>query len=198
MNLTLNLIRHGKTPGNLKGAFVGRLDHPLAPQGEAELRELVEKGAYPKVQAVFCSPLTRCRQTAETIYPGVPVRIVEDLQERHFGEFEGKTHDEIIAIPGYSEWGMNPESMQFPGGEETLPFYERCNSALWEVVDRCANEQIGEAAIIAHGGVIMALMYANAEPKKDYYGWFCNNGCGYRLECDTEARTMKLQRSIGD
>lgn len=196
--LTMSLVRHGKTLGNLRGAYVGRLDHPLEPEGREELRELVARGCYPAVQAVFCSPLTRCRQTAEIVYPQHPPHVVKDLQERDFGDFEGKTHDEIIALPGYEHWGMNSQSMVFPGGEEIDAFFARCNRALWEIAELCVERGVSDVAVVAHGGVIMALLAESCEPRREYYDWFCGNGRGYLLECEIRARKLVLKRSLGD
>ena len=36
---------------------------------------------YPKVPAVYVSPLKRCVQTAEILFPGEPVHIIEELAE---------------------------------------------------------------------------------------------------------------------
>ena len=55
-----------------------------------ELRSLKETYAYPKVQKVYTSPLLRCRQTAEILYPDHWTQVVEGFMEYDFGEFEGK------------------------------------------------------------------------------------------------------------
>lgn len=191
--LTVWLIRHGKTEGNLRGSFVGRIDQPVAPEGREELTGLVKKGIYPAAQAVFSSPMLRCRQTAALLYPGREAVVIEGLRERCFGEFEGLTHGEIIARPGFEGWGMNEGSMTFPGGEELEAFYERCSAAFWETAARCADEAISDAAFVTHGGVIMALMAGYASPaRQSYFDWACGNGCGYRLECDAADHRLLL------
>lgn len=198
-SVTIHLIRHGKTPGNLRGSFVGSIDQPVAPEGAAELEALVQQGRYPPVQAVLSSPMRRCRETAQIIYadhdrfragPG-PSSVIEDLRERCFGEFEDKTHAEIIAIPGFEQWGWSEQSMQFPGGEEYEPFLQRVGAAFWQ-----AAGGVSEAAIVTHGGVIMGILAQYAQPRKGYFDWACHNGGGYTLHCDTWERQIAVLKSL--
>ena len=63
------LIRHSLTPGNLEKQYVGSTDQPLAPEGEALARERRER--MPEVDGIWVSPLKRCRQTAELLFPGM-------------------------------------------------------------------------------------------------------------------------------
>ena len=79
-------IRHGKTKGNTEGRYVGRTEEPLLAESVASL----QKTPYPAVQRVITSPMLRCRQTAEAIYPTVPVQVQWGLEEMDFGEFEYK------------------------------------------------------------------------------------------------------------
>ena len=75
--MTVYLIRHGQTQGNLERRYTGSTDQPLCPQGRAALagRRL------PAVERVYASPLLRCRETAALVYPGTACEIVEDLRE---------------------------------------------------------------------------------------------------------------------
>ena len=77
--IKLWLIRHGKTEGNKLSRYIGTTDEPLCQEGT----EFLHKMDYPKVQAVYVSPLKRCVQTAEILFPGDPVHIIEELAE-HF------------------------------------------------------------------------------------------------------------------
>lgn len=174
----LFLLRHGTTPGNLRRAFVGSVDQPLSPQGREELAALTAQGIYPPVDTVLSSPMRRCIETAGMLYPGREIVPVEGLQERCFGDFEGLSHDEIIALPGYADWGMNRQSMDFPGGEEREAFFARCVAAFRQA----ANGLDGDAALILHGGVIMALMERLCTTRRDYFDWHCPNGLGYRVD----------------
>lgn len=193
--LTISLSRHGLTPGNLRRAYVGSTDQPLCPQGREELGALA--GEYPPVERIYTSPLVRCVETAALLYPGQPLHPVEDLRERHFGRFENLSHSEIIALPGYRDWGMTAEGMIFPNGEELESFTARCTAAFWQVVGKAEAEGITRAAVVTHGGVIMALMEEFCRPSKPFYQWQLPNGGGYLLDCLADSRQLTLIRRLG-
>lgn len=190
--MNIALIRHGKTPSNIRGAFTGSKDDPLAREGADELATR----RYPEAELVFSSPMRRCVETSGIIYPGLDIIIVDGLRERNFGDFEGKTHAEIIALPGYENWGMTEESMVFPNSEDYWDFSARCCRAFQETVEQARASGAKSAAIVCHGGVIMAVLAELASPKRGQYDWICGNGCGYVLDCRDEG--VKVKGSIGD
>ncbi len=63
--MRMYLIRHSITYGNTLGRYIGTTDEPLCQEGV----ELLQKKIYPGVDAVYASPLKRCTETAEIIYP---------------------------------------------------------------------------------------------------------------------------------
>ena len=75
----IHLIRHGRTQANEEGLYVGRTDLPLSPGGLNALLALREGGGYPTAGRFFTSPLTRCRQTLEVLYPGCRQEVVEAI-----------------------------------------------------------------------------------------------------------------------
>ena len=63
----LILIRHGKTAGNLLGRYIGsRTDEPLCDEG----REGLAGKQLPEVERLYVSPMKRCVETAEILWPG--------------------------------------------------------------------------------------------------------------------------------
>ena len=91
--MELLMIRHSSTRGNLLRQYVGSQDHPLAPEGVALAER--RRGEMPPIDGLWVSPMLRCRQTAEILFPGVEQRLVDALKECDFGTFEGKTWAEL-------------------------------------------------------------------------------------------------------
>ena len=77
----LHLIRHGITEGNLKGQYIGRTELPVTPEGIAMLKNLKEQLDYPFVDRVYSSPMLRCRQTANMLYPEREITLIDNLIE---------------------------------------------------------------------------------------------------------------------
>lgn len=189
MILELTLLRHGQTAGNVRRAFVGRTDQPLSEAGRTALTPL---GA---VDAVFVSPLARCRQTAEQCYPGYPATIVAGLQEVDFGCFEAKTHAELTGDPLYEQWLAAQGETTCHGGEVVSAFQKRVQAAMETVLLLSEQETYRSVAVVTHGGCIMAIMAAWTEG--DFYHWQSPNGGGYRLCYDTTTRQVSNIRAFG-
>ena len=95
------LIRHGATAGNIEKRYIGTTDEPLCDTGMVQIQEYMRAGCYPQVQALYVSPLKRCRQTAEFIYHDTKQIIVQDFRECDFGKFEGKNYKELTGDEYY-------------------------------------------------------------------------------------------------
>ena len=92
---TLHFIRHGMTTANEEGRYVGHQDLSLSLQGEDELRYLKDNCVYPDPPVVFTSPLKRCTETCEILFPDAQPVVMRELIEYNFGEFEGHTAEEL-------------------------------------------------------------------------------------------------------
>lgn len=191
--LKIWLIRHGMTEGNRHQRYIGVTDEALCPEGA----ELLNNFSYPAVKTVFVSPLRRCRETAEILFPGQKVRIIDQLAECDFGEFENKNYKELSGDPRYQAWIDSNGMMAFPGGESKEECAARNIEGFQRAVTACIRENIEEAAMVVHGGTIMNIMEAYALPKKAFYEWHLGNGCGYLVELDPilwkkDRRSLKL------
>lgn len=103
--MKLLLARHGNTfSPDMTPVFVGaRDDMPLVEEGlrQAERFAQLLRLRSTNIDAVYCGPLKRTRQFAEIVIsslqlPSPPV-IDERLNELDYGEWSGKTNDEVIA-----------------------------------------------------------------------------------------------------
>ncbi|NCB91052.1 MAG: histidine phosphatase family protein [Clostridia bacterium] len=176
--MKIYLIRHGETMGNSEERYIGRTDEPLLDEEKIRLQNKV----IPKVETVFVSPMLRCRQTANLLFPKQPVRIMEELAECDFGEFENKNWKELTDDPQYQEWIDSNGTLPFPGGEDPMKFKERCCRAFAKAVSECFKEKIETAAFVIHGGTIMSILERYAVPQKEFYDWHVKNGEGYQIE----------------
>ncbi len=177
----IHLIRHGITDANLEGRYIGsRTDLPLIPQSVRELKELKEKLGYPYVDAVYTGPLLRCKQTAGILFPGFTPKVIDEISEYDFGEFEGKTASELEVNESYIEWtsGKIPAP---PSGESNTDFIKRQALGLNLIVRDMMDNGITESAVIMHGGAIMMLLASCAVPRKRSVEWTSEPGHGYSL-----------------
>lgn len=187
----LILIRHGKTAGNLLGRYIGsRTDEPLCDEG----REGLAGKQLPEIERLYVSPMKRCVETAEILWPGFDrkkMQKVTDLRECDFGDFENKNYKELSGNGDYQAWIDSNGTLPFPNGESMDAFKSRCLEAFARIVEEVSEAEqkwiasgktgIFRAGIVVHGGTIMAILEQYGYPKAAYFDYQVKNGCGYRL-----------------
>ena len=156
------LIRHGVTAWNQQRRFQGQIDTPLSEEGHEQAmltaRYLSATRETQPVNAIYASDLKRAWSTAEPIARmlGLPILKQSLLRERHFGIFEGKTHDEL-QLEGlqadYQRWRNREPDFAVPeGGDSLRAFFDRTRRALHLLVGA---HQIGERIVaVTHGGFL--------------------------------------------
>lgn len=184
-NYRLNLIRHGYTDGNILGKYVGLTDLPLCDEGEGAITALTASELYPRVQKVYTSPLLRCLQTAEIIYPNNLIKKIDNIGEYDFGDFEGKTPDELAHLPEYKEWLKGGYNSAPPNGESYEEFTLRCLAGLDEIFHDMMQNQITDASLITHSGVIMNLLSNQGLPKGKPVDFATKQGEGFQIILST-------------
>ncbi len=176
----IHLLRHGTTAANDDGRYIGRTDLPLSPEGLAGLLQLREQYQYPGGVRFFTSPLTRCRQTLEVLYPGCTPEVVDGLAECDFGDWEGKSIRELKADERFLQW-MEGKTRTVPGGEDTEAFRARVCAAFESIVNDMLHHGDTEAVVCTHGGVITMLMHLYALPRLDPKDCLAAAGEGFTL-----------------
>jgi len=156
---SLLLIRHTEPAVWANGLCHGALDVPLSDDGESHARRVADHLRETPIDAVYSSPLSRAVATAAAVASshGVEPRLRGDLREIDFGEFEGRTFDEIASSHPdlYARWMRDPTSVRFPGGESYIDLSERATRE----ITRIRREHEGRSvAVVTHGGVIRAVL----------------------------------------
>jgi len=175
------LLRHGETAGNLAGRYIGRTDEPL---DEAARRRLLKAGPVDGVATVLVSPLQRAVETARLLFPRAVLTVCQDLREIDFGEFEGRTAQEMAADPAYREWVSGGCTGPCPRGESLENFMERTCAAFNLAVRKSIVQKEERLVVVAHGGSIMAIMSRYAKPARPFFEWHLKHRCGYRARLD--------------
>lgn len=174
--MKIAFIRHGYTPGNLEHRYIGRTNEQLSAYGIEELR----KHIYPEADRVISSPMKRCIETAEIIYPGIEPIIAENFCECDFGDFEGRNYSELNGDTNYQQWIDSGGEMPFPNGESMHDFRERCCDTFINEISRLPRNS--SVAMIVHGGTVMSVLSRFCIPESSYFDFQVKNGCGFLTE----------------
>lgn len=144
------LLRHGRTSAT--GTYTGISDVDLTTEGAREIQNIAGATDLGTGAICFCSPLRRCRQTADFFDMKGKITYDSALREIDFGRWEGRTFTEIAREdPDTLQlWLEQKEYFTFPGGERVIDFMNRVND--W--FDQLLKRDSDRVFIVSHGGVI--------------------------------------------
>lgn len=96
--VTFYYVRHGKTEFNRDGIIQGgRVDSPLATEGIPTIEQSAQALAPIRLDACYCSPLSRAGQTAQVLLAArtarPPLHTLDSLREVDFGSIDGKPYE---------------------------------------------------------------------------------------------------------
>jgi broad specificity phosphatase PhoE len=161
---TFFLIRHASCDG-LGQTLWGRTPGiRLNEQGRLQAQRLAKRFEGMKFDKIYSSPLERALETAEPIARAMKleVRKSDALNEIDFGEWSGKTFEQLDSDERWRHFNSCRSTASVPGGES---FLEVQNRVLKEI-DRLAHEhRDARVAIVSHADPIKAVIgYFAATP----------------------------------
>jgi probable phosphoglycerate mutase len=117
---------------------------------------LLRSGAFVEV---LCSPLARCRETAEITAAelGLDVQVEPDLREMDFGQWEGMTFDEVQARypEDLRKWQRSTSAAPTGSSETFAAVLDRMGAAARRLTARYAG---GSVVAVTHVTPIKALV----------------------------------------
>ncbi|HEY5663080.1 MAG TPA: MSMEG_4193 family putative phosphomutase [Ilumatobacter sp.] len=155
---TVLLVRHGQTPTTGK-LLPGRA--PGLHLAEAGVRQAERAGEriaeLARVDAIYCSPLERARETAAPIGAAIGMRPKVDrgLLECDFGDWTGAELAALMKLPEWRTVQKAPSTFRFPNGESFTEMQVRIVGAL----DRLRAAHPGGVIVcVSHADPIKAAM----------------------------------------
>jgi probable phosphoglycerate mutase len=166
------LVRHGHVEGISPERFRGRADLALTTEGRRQADATARRiHAVWAPTAVYTSPLSRSRETGETIgkLSGLSPNLVDGLIDIDYGQWQGLTPDQVRARwPELLDtWYRAPDWAAIPGGETLQDVLTRAVSALRKVIHRHPNDT---AVLVGHDSVNrVVLLHALELPLSRYW-----------------------------
>jgi broad specificity phosphatase PhoE len=165
---TVLLIRHGHTDV-IGRRLAGRLPGiNLSGTGRAEAADLAQRLATTPLAAVYASPLERAVQTAQPLARahGLDVTCAPGMAEIDFGEWTGRTFDELETVAAWRRFNAQRSTAPVPGGESALDVQSRIVRTLEELRLRHRRQTI---AVVTHLDVIRtAILHCAGAPLDNY------------------------------
>jgi len=161
---TFFLIRHAACDGlgqKLWGRTPGIC---LNEKGERQAQRLADRLRNIELSAIYSSPLERALQTATVVAQNMKldVKTSAAANEIDFGEWNGKTFDELSSNEQWRRFNSHRSMTLIPGGESFLEVQSRI---VKEIEELAAQHGKAHVAIVSHADVIRAAVaYFAATP----------------------------------
>jgi alpha-ribazole phosphatase len=145
------LLRHGETEWNAQNRFCGRTDVPLSDAGRRQAHRLGERLKSMPIEVLYSSPLKRALETARVIsgITGLKPTVDERLAEINYGQWEGKTLEEILKDDPavFRAWSADPGRVAPAGGESGIEAQQRVVPFLDELARKHRGQHV---AVVFH------------------------------------------------
>ncbi len=151
MSLSIYFLRHGETTASQRGGYCGTLDPDLTPEGYQMAEDFADAHKPLPWVAVFSSPLRRAVATAKPLCEaaGIRMQLKEGLREMAYGQWEGKTHEEVSREfhDTYVGWLADPGWNAPTGGERGIDVARRSSLVVEEIERTCS---AGNVLVVSH------------------------------------------------
>jgi len=190
MNQDIYLIRH-TAPAVEKGICYGQSDIDVKESFYDEAR-IIKTYLPLQIEAVYSSPLIRCKKLADHLFPKNNVHTQSTLMEINCGQWEMR-HWDHIPKEEIDPWMQDFVRVCIPGGESYTDLYKRVVHSLNTIIATANN-----TAIVTHGGVIRSMLsYITQTPLIDSFKQFSlHYGCVIKITIDGQNLRHEILSNI--
>ena len=157
--MRLWLVRHGETEANVAGLYSGHAPTPLTERGIAQAQSLSGLLRNVPFDNVLCSELERARHTTQLILAerDVPVRVMPELNEMFFGDWEMRHHRDLARedAENYAVWCNDWQNATPTNGEGFQAFSQRVERFIAQLADYKDSQNL---LVVSHQGVLSVLV----------------------------------------
>ncbi|MFC4322243.1 histidine phosphatase family protein [Litchfieldia salsa] len=178
--LDLFLIRHGITDWNKEKRYLGHTDQGVIKSELELLSDLKFELKKIHFDQVYTSDLCRCKETLAYLNLTSLASVDSRLRELHFGDWEGKTYQDLKMDKEYKLWLNSWEDYQIPNGESFVTFKTRIDLFLEELFHDSTQKNKSNILVMTHGGVIRYFV-SKVLPETAFWDVTINHGNGVKL-----------------
>lgn len=155
---TILLIRHGENEWVNQHRLAGWTEGVhLNENGHQQAKALAARLAELPLEAVYSSPLVRCRETAAHIAAPhtLPTVILERIGEVRYGAWRGAEIKELAKLPEWKAVQFFPSRFEFPDGEALRTVQSR---AVNQLESLCHTYPDKAVAVVSHADLIKLVL----------------------------------------
>lgn len=195
--MRLWLVRHGETDANVAGLYSGHAPTSLTERGIAQAQTVGKLLRNLPVDNVLCSELGRARHTTRLILGDrdLPVRIMPELNEMFFGDWEMRHHRDLARedAENYALWCNDWQNATPTNGEGFQAFSQRVERFIAQLADYKACQNL---LVVSHQGVLSVLIARLLSmPAAAMWHFRVEQGCWSAIDLCDDFAVLKVLNS---
>lgn len=155
----LLFARHGQTELAQNGGYCGTTEVPLTSTGREQAERLAQRLRHVHIDALYCSPQGRTRETAKPIATvlNLEIEIREALREMNFGLWENRVQADLEREwpREMAAWKRGSWMTQLPGGETQQAVIARAVPCIVEILAAHPGQTV---LIVSHRTLLRLLI----------------------------------------
>ena len=195
--MRLWLVRHGETDANVAGLYSGHAPTALTERGIAQAQTVGKLLHNLPIDSVLCSERERARRTTRLILGDrdLPVRIMPELNEMFFGDWEMRHHRDLARedAENYALWCNDWQNATPTNGEGFQAFSQRVERFIAQLADYKASQNL---LVVSHQGVLSVLIARLLSmPAAAMWHFRVEQGCWSAIDLCDDFAVLKVLNS---
>lgn len=189
------IVRHGQVEGWERLAVFGQTDVEITELGVIQMEHLAERLRLANISAIYSSDLRRSAIGARIIARplNVPLHVMPELKELHFGDWEGLTFSEIRErfSRELDQRKADPVKFQNPGNGESIGHLSKRVIPCFKKI--LAEQEGNDILLVAHGMVNRVILCdALGLDLAHMFNFHQDYGCLNIIDYFADSRVVKL------
>ena len=161
------IIRDCITQEEKDNIVIGRRNIELDDYGKQKLQALKEKLKDIKFAEVHASPLIRNKQIVDELNIDAPIKYDDRINERSFGQLEGKEILDITKLPIWRPHHINRWGVENLSDVKRRTMSYLREKLMWYKITKCYDKNI---LVITHNSIIACIRaYVEGKPENNHY-----------------------------
>ncbi|MBM7583840.1 alpha-ribazole phosphatase [Bacillus pakistanensis] len=173
------VYRHGLTEANKNHQYLGWTDSSVCKDEQERITQ--ERNSHSFYHQYFCSDLSRCTSSLNLLNPEAIPILLKEFREINFGDWEGRTYEELKHDLQYQDWISSPFTVKPPNGESYLEFTDRVRKGWEKIITTTVKQGDSKVMLMSHGGVLRYLISTYSPIKLDFWDIHAPYCGGYEL-----------------
>ena len=152
-------VRHGEIPSNVNKVYAGWSEEELTPKGVRQAKDARKKLSELDIDAVYCSPLKRTKQTADIICENLDCLPItnEAFIELRMGPWEGLSEAEVADTypKEWNLWNTRPAELNLQRRETLEQLQQRVLKGLVSIEENYIDDT--SILIVTHVAVMRVI-----------------------------------------